>query len=307
MKQAFLLFLSVLVLPVLLFAQNKDSTIQTIYSAIQTHDTAVLLKDPVTVVKTVDSAMSNPLSLQRFLLHHKLINSSPATEAMQSSIKKQKSKDIIFYLLTGLMLMLAFFRYFYARYFSNLFRVFFNTSLRQSQLTDQLLQAKFPSLLFNLFFFFSGGFYIYSLLLYFNWIDNPKNLLIAGICIAAMGVIYISKYAFMKFTGWLTGYKEVVNTYLFILFLINKIVGVLLVPIIILMSFSHKGIVDVVVIISLLVIGFMFALRFYRAYGILQNQMKINKFHFFLYILGIELLPLLLIYKGLIWMLNKNL
>ena len=63
----------------------------------------------------------------------------------------------MFYLIAGIVLLLAFFKYFNSRYFTNLFRVFFNTSLRQSQLTDQLLQAKLPSLLFNLFFILSGG------------------------------------------------------------------------------------------------------------------------------------------------------
>jgi hypothetical protein len=30
---------------------------------------------------------------------------------------------------------------------------------------------------------------------------------------------------------------------------------------------------------------------------LLQNQLKINRFHFLLYIIGMELLPILLIYK----------
>jgi hypothetical protein len=48
-------------------------------------------------------------------------------------------------------------------------------------------------------------------------------------------------------------------------------------------------------------------LRFFRSYGLLQNQLKISRFHFMLYITGIEILPLLLIYKGLMVYLSKNL
>ena len=52
---------------------------------------------------------------------------------------------------------------FFHQVFHQSVRVFFNTSLRQSQLTDQLLQAKLPSLLFNLFFVLSAGVYAYTI------------------------------------------------------------------------------------------------------------------------------------------------
>jgi hypothetical protein len=40
---------------------------------------------------------------------------------------------------------------------------------------------------------------------------------------------------------------------------------------------------------------------------LLQNQLKISHFQFFLYIIGIEIMPLLLIYKGLMILLSNNL
>jgi hypothetical protein len=60
-------------------------------------------------------------------------------------------------------------------------------------------------------------------------------------------------------------------------------------------------------LISLMSIAIFLLLRFFRSYGLIQNQLKISKFHFFLYIIGLEILPLLLIYKGLMVYLTKNL
>ena len=88
--------------------------------------------------------------------------------------RKQSLQDTIFYTILIVIAILAFFRFFYVRYFNNLFRVFFNSSLRQSQLTDQLLQAKLPSLFFNIFFVASGGLFIYFLLKYFGWITEGQ-------------------------------------------------------------------------------------------------------------------------------------
>jgi len=122
-----------------------------------------------------------------------------------------------------------------------------------------------------------------------------------------LGLVYFIKYCTLKFTGWLTGLTETTNTYVFITFLINKIIGIFLVPFIIILCFSDYEIVRYAAIISLMSIGIFLLLRFFRSYGILQNQLKISKFHFILYIAGIELLPLLLIYKGLMIYLSKNL
>jgi hypothetical protein len=124
---------------------------------------------------------------------------------------------------------------------------------------------------------------------------------------ALMGLIYLIKFSTLKFTGWVTGLSEVTNTYVFVIFLINKIIGIFLVPFIVVLSFSDIAIVKIAILISLMSIGIFLLLRFFRSYGLLQNQLKISRFHFILYIIGIELLPLLLIYKGLMVYLSKNL
>lgn len=204
-------------------------------------------------------------------------------------------------------LFLAFFKFLYAKYFHNLFRVFFNTSLRQSQLTDQLLQAKLPSLFFNVFFVFIGGSYMYFLLCHFNLQIKANVFLSMLTCVLAVTVIYFTKYLTLKFTGWLTGYKDATNTYIFVVFLINKILGVFLLPFVAIMAFSEHTLAEPIALISLLLVGLMLLLRFVRSYGLLQSRLRVSRLHFFLYIVGIEIIPLLVIYKGLMILLNKNL
>ena len=293
MKQVFFFFLFITALPVLSLAQSPD--------------TGIVKKDSVIKQLTTFPAAGNDSTIKNILHENNLLNSSGTPVSVAVELKKAKNNDIIFYGLMVMLMLLAFFRFFFPRYFTNLFRVFFNTSLRQSQLTDQLLQAKFPSLLLNLFFIISGGLFIYFLLLHYNWINEQNRWIIIGSCIGVLGLIYFLKFCILKFTGWVTGYHEQTNTYIFIFFLINKIIGIFLVPFIILIAFADINIVKVAVMISLIIIGFLVLLRFFRSYGLLQNQLKVSRFHFFLYILGIEILPLLLIYKGLVILLNKNL
>jgi len=315
MLKQVLSFLLLFLLPVLLFAQQpdsispkRDSTLKN-DTALSTLSDTLLLKTDSTVKKDtiIHQSVSYSNTFQKLLKENQFLHWDGQPVAMVNKVKSRSSQESFFYLLASIAAILGFFRFFYTRYFNNLFRVFFNASLRQSQLTDQLLQAKLPSLLFNILFVLSGGVYVYFLLRYYNWILPQRFWVMVFYCTLSLGIIYLIKFISLKFTGWLTGYKDITNTYVFIIFLINKILGILLIPFTVIIAFSNPTLVTVSVIISLLLIGLMFLLRFFRSYGLLQNQLKINGVHFFLYVAGIEIVPVLLIYKGLILLLSKNL
>ena len=253
-------------------------------------------------VKVVDSSANKILlpaksRLDQLLGDHSYLNSTDPPVALSVKTRRSFEDDVLFYLLAALVFYFGILRTAYSKYFTTLFRVFFNSSLRQSQLTDQLLQSKLPSLLFNLLFLIAGGLYVYLLF--------PKEMGREDIewgklvlCVAVFISIYTTKYLSLKLTGWLTVYQQEVNNYIFIVFLINKIVGICLLPVLVVLAFSMPSVVDVFVVASLIFVALMTALRFFRAYGFLQHKLNVSKFHFFLYIFAVEILPLVLIYKA---------
>jgi Domain of unknown function (DUF4271) len=291
-KKVFLFLCFIISAPILLCAQTTDS-IPVVKDTVQ---------DPVipVIVNQYNQAV------QSIFNQNQLLNSKGTPVSMAVKSKKAKSMDWVFYLIAGLILLMALIKFFFARYFANLFRVFFNTSLRQGQLTDQLLQAKLPSLFFNLFFIISAGTYAYFLLQQYGFITNQQQWLLLGTCIAGLGLVYVVKYSTLKFTGWVTGYKSSTDIYIFIIFLIGKILGIILIPFMVLIAFAKLPIASAAALISQLVVGLLFLLRFIRSYGLLQNQLKVSRFHFFLYIAGVEIIPLLLLYKGVLILLSKN-
>jgi Domain of unknown function (DUF4271) len=285
-------FFFMICIPALVIAQKPDSVF------IQKDSLQVPV---ITITNHYESA------LQTILKQNTFLNSQGIPITMAVKTKKTKPADTIFYLLATLVFLMGLIKFFFARYFTNLFKVFFNTSFRQSQLADQLLQAKLPSLFFNAFFIISGGVYIYFLLLQYKFITDIQQWKTLASCILVLGLVYLAKFSTLKFTGWVTGYREVTDAYIFVIFLICKIIGVLLVPFIILMAFTDAVIANDSALASLLIVVLLLLLRFLRSYGLLQNQLKVSRFHFFLYIAGVEILPLLLIYKGLLFLLSKNL
>ncbi|MES2893687.1 MAG: DUF4271 domain-containing protein [Bacteroidota bacterium] len=320
MKQV-LFYAFLLVFPALVFSQQPDTSKLRPDSVRLTIDSVQLKQDSVMPAKIDSQAIKKLIrdsvagahrnnylsSWNRLLKENQYLNSQAKAVAMPAHPRQSIPDDNVFYLLLIIIALLGFLRFFYTRYFNNLFRVFFNASLRQSQLTDQLLQAKLPSLLFNIFFVLAGGVYVYLLLRHYNWITAENFWLVVLYCGVSLGLVYFVKFISLKFTGWVTGFKEITNTYVFVIFLINKILSIVLLPLIVMMAFSISTLATVAVMISLLLVGLMFLLRFFRSYGLLQHQLKISKFHFFMYVIGIEVIPLLLIYKGLVLLLSKNL
>lgn len=260
-----------------------------------------------TILKVVrDSASNNstnPLGtiLKKNLLIH--AESKPVPSLQQN--RNHDSKDWLFYQIMLLLIYLGLLKTTFNKYFINMVRVFFNTSLRQSQLTDQLLIAKLPSLLFNIFFILSFGYYLFFVLIYNNNFDYSNISLL--ICIAIVMGTYLVKNIVLKFTGWLTGYKKEADDYNFIVFLVNKILGLLMVPFVVIIPFAEKNIVSWVLIVSYCTVALMFMFRYLRSYEVLQYRLKASRRHFLLYIFGIELMPLLLIYKLVTLFVNKNL
>jgi hypothetical protein len=229
-------------------------------------------------------------------------NNNPYT-----GIKKQVvSKDFAFYFILTLFLFLGILNAVFKNYFSTLIRVFFKTSLRQSQLTDQLMQAKLPSLCLNIFSVLVTGFYIYTLLNYKKIIGYSQLQVLFLACLAVF-FIYIGKYFIIQMAGWISGFKQEAVSYTFLIFLVNKLMAMVLLPASCVLIFSNNNISLFTYNASIFVVIIFYLLRCFRSYSIFQNKLSLGKFHFFLYITAVEFIPVLMIFKIGLNIIDKNL
>jgi hypothetical protein len=211
----------------------------------------------------------------------------------------QNDKDNLFYLMTGLIFFLALIRVTFPKYFRNLFVLFLQTSLRQKQTRDQLLQDNLASLLINLLFFISAGIYI-SLFIQFKHWSHASFWVLAPLSALLLISVYLVKFLFLQFAGWVFNTREAAGSYTFIVFMVNKVIGVALIPFLLILAFSLPAIMGVSVTVSLLLLGGLFIYRYLISFSVLRTKLKVNAMHFFLYLCAVELLPLVLIYKLLI-------
>lgn len=245
------------------------------------------------VLPWIDTTTYRKYEMHPYLPMHK------APVYMLIDYHETENKDELFYLLAGVVLLLAFIRAVFAKYFRNIFLLFFQTSLRQKQTRDQLLQNNLASLLTNFLFLVSAGIYITLLIRSHNW-TNLSFWWVAAGSAAVLLVVYLAKYLFLVFTGWVFNSKEAAGSYVFVVFLINKILGVVLVPFLLLIAFAAATVAEVAQTLSLGIIVILFIYRYWVSFMAIRSKLKVNALHFLLYLCAVELLPLLLIYKVLI-------
>ncbi|HXB90998.1 MAG TPA: DUF4271 domain-containing protein [Puia sp.] len=220
-------------------------------------------------------------------------------------IHRPNSKDSLFYLIVGILFYFALIRIFFEKYFNNLMTLFFRVSLRQQQIREQVLQTPLPSMLLNILYIISVGLYACFLLHYSRFGEEIYFWWLYLYCMMALSAIYLIKFLFLKFCGWVFSISRATDTYIFIVFLVNKMLGIFLLPFLILIIFSGNETREVFITISLAMFFVLWMYRVLAAYRPIRNEIKLTPFHFFLYLCAFEIAPLLLIYKVLLAYLEK--
>lgn len=208
-----------------------------------------------------------------------------------------QGKDGLFYASIGLLLFFAFIRNVFQRYLQDLFRLFFRTTLKQRQVKEQMMASPLPSLLLNILFMLSGGLFITLLLQYYGLGEQYGFWQLLLYAAAGLGVIYLVKFITLKLCGWLFRLSEATDAYTFIVFTTNKVLGIAWLPFIILMVFTHGLSQQLFITAALIITGGVFLYRFFLSYATIHKSIKLNPFHFILYLCAFEIAPLLLINK----------
>jgi Domain of unknown function (DUF4271) len=198
-----------------------------------------------------------------------------------------------------LLLVLGILRRVFEKYFNDLLGLMFRSTVKYRQIREQMQNKPLQSLAFNLFFAISGGAFLFLLSGYYGAWQYTNQGLFLLLCTGALAAVYLVKFLALKFFGWLFNSTEITNTYIFIVFYINKILGILLAPAVVILLLANAQLSGILFIILLFVLAMFFLYRYVLIYSPAWKAIQMPAFHFFLYICAVEIAPLLLIYKVL--------
>lgn len=263
---------------------------------------SALVRDSVPAEDTFDA-------FQAALRNHPYFNLTFKGTPRQLFLKESGHTDTdgIFYFLFGLLFYYAIIRIFFPRYLDNITTLFFRATMRQQQLREQLSQTPLPSLFLNILFVSTAGMFLAFIARYYQFIPPGQSLWLLWSygCLLVMG-IYLGKFIILKIVGWIFNVSNATDTYIFIIFMVNKMMGVFLVPLLILMAFPYGSWMPVILTLSFILLGLALVYRFIISYKPIRSEIKVSRFHFFLYLCAFEIAPLLLIYKVLLKLVERS-
>ena len=274
-----------------------------------------LMQDTSTIISPIDSVYADSLkrasdSLSMLAKKKAVIDTTSYQKLMTHPYLPMQTKpsfrinelriatnfDGRFYLLIGMLFYLAFIKVTFPKYFSNLFQLIFQSPVRQKQTREQLQQNNLAALFSNILFILNASIFVSLLAVKNAWVDFSLYTCI-GYSAALFAGLYVFKFLFLWFSGWLFGQTEAIGNYSFIVFLTNKVMGVFLIPSILLLAFSPISVQDFAYNIALIVISILFVYRYLISFSIVRTSLKVSAFHFFLYLCTCEVLPMFVLYK----------
>lgn len=241
-----------------------------------------------------------PAGFRELFNEHPFFHFSQPITDLPMYIRSGPSDDILFYILFILLLFYGLIKAGFIKYHENLFRLFLRSTLWQQQVREQLQMMPWPSILLNILFILSGGVYGALVCKYFNIVTEFSQWELMLYFSLALAVIYTAKYFLLKLFGWALGMPKLTNAYIFTVFLVNKMAGILLLPFLWLLSFPLLRHGPVLVPVSLLLLLLLLFYRFMTSFQQVRAEIRLNLFHFLIYLCGFEIAPLLVSFKVLL-------
>jgi hypothetical protein len=233
-----------------------------------------------------------------YQLYNQKVRSSNANDVLYKIEQKFSlpDKDILFYAVIALIFLYSFLIQIAPQYIAKLFSQFSQSSLRMMQNREQLLQNSLASFIMNIGFVVS--FSLMTTLVIFNAHLLPINFWegFFYMCLFFLG-LYIGKYICLTIAGYIFNTIELVQTYIFVVFMTNKVLGILLIPFIGILAFAKPFLHPFAIWGASLLMVLLLLYRYLFSLTSVRNKLHVSSFHFFLYLCAFEVIPLLILYK----------
>jgi hypothetical protein len=127
-----------------------------------------------------------------------------------------------------------------------------------------------------------------------------KSPTVFGLLTIFISLIYLIKYGLYSVVGVLLKFSEAVSYYLSMVFLINSLLGILLLFFVSFVFFSDPFISNIAIYIIIFIISIGLIWRYFMAIRFTGKIVSAHVFHFILYFCAVELIPTAVIAKFLL-------
>ncbi|MBK8846944.1 MAG: DUF4271 domain-containing protein [Bacteroidetes bacterium] len=269
---------------------TKPAPAKVIVAAVDT-DTSVTVIAPIaTTVK--DTLVTT--SYEQLITSHHLQSKSFYTRT-----RKEPTPD--WYTIT--LLLIVFFitivKVYYAKIFDHLIKAFYNTTAANQVVREENFLAQRAAVVLNIISYLVLALFLYRVAEYYDYKPSwmGKGFIKFSFIAVMVGCAYSVKMFFVKTLGILFGIDRPVSAYIFNLFLVNIILGLLLLPLLICISYVNYNYIHYFLSAAVVAAIGMFIYRTVKAIMIWLGQPDFRLYYLILYLCALEIAPLLIIAK----------
>lgn len=251
--------------------------------------TTMLLKDTTAMPASVEKSKQ-----VNFFSSHELKVTHQGPQSLNRT-----TPDWIFPVLLLVIAAFAWLRTFYYKYFIQIMSAFLNTNLTNQIVRDENILVQRASVMLNIVFNLVAALFLYFASIHFSWSMGGMH---AGFnrylfFVLIVSAAYALKFLVLKICGYLFQVSREMAAYLFNIFLINNVLGMLLIPMVALLAFSNTISTTWIMTLSLFFAAAAFIYRIVRGLALGFASPAFSPYYIFMYLCTLEFAPLIVLIK----------
>jgi len=188
---------------------------------------------------------------------------------------------------------------FYFKIFRQLVSAFFSNSIANQIVRDENILVQRASIIMSFIFYLTASLFIYQISIFFKW-DYPflaEGILRFLVICLIVAFTYSFKMVLLKGLGEIFNIDKPVATYIFNIFLINNMLGLMLLPVVITTAYVVTDSTWYAMYTGVAIVIISFIYRMVRAFIIWIPLKGVSFFYLMLYFCTLEIAPLIIIVK----------
>lgn len=159
--------------------------------------------------------------------------------------------------------------------------------------------SKTSTYLFILYFIYIINISVY-LYLISGYFGGPRGINQLLIIIVIMTIVYLIRHLALSLFGNLFELTKNTDIYGFSIMIYNQFVGIFLIPINFIFAFGPHALQEIILWVSLIILGILLSLRTFRGIFIVSEFLSNRIFQIFIYLCAFEIAPILILVKTVI-------
>jgi hypothetical protein len=266
-----------------------------------TKDSIVLKPFPVLKKKAVADTLHTPIAKHtekpkytQFYSNHLL----RATHTNPVQLNNQ-SYDWIFYVLLFVVSAFTIVKTIHRKSLTQIKEAFLSNTISNQIVRDDNILFQRASVFLTIIFYLTSSLFLYKIS---NLLEWNNTYLASGfnqflIFMLLISLTYSLKFIILKFIGFIFQIDKPITIYIFNIFLINNVLGILFIPLLIGACFLPHSYATLTFNIAILALVLAFIYRIIRGVMIGVSYPNFSIYYLFLYICTLEIAPMLLLLK----------